>query len=63
MLKISLQNSLQSLKVYFWYGVKGVMMKIKLNSDDDLALKRTLKFCNMIIVVRSLLHESGKYYP
>ena len=38
-------------------------MKIKLNSNDDLALKRTLKFCNMIIAVRSLLHGSDKYYP
>ena len=36
---------------------------ISLNSDDDLPLKKTLKFCNMIIVVRFVFHEGNKYYP
>ena len=38
-------------------------MKIKFNSDDDLALKKTLKFRNMIIVVRSVFHKDNKYNP
>ena len=38
-------------------------MKIKFNSDDDLPLKKTLKLYNMVIVVRSVFHESKKYYP
>ena len=38
-------------------------MKIKLNSDDDLALKKRLKLCNMITVVRSVFHEGNKHYP
>ena len=36
-------------------------MKIKFNSDDDLPLKKTLKFRNMIIVVRSVFHKDNKY--
>ena len=38
-------------------------MKIKFNSDDDLPLKKTLKFRNMIIVVRSVFHKDNKYNP
>ena len=38
-------------------------MKIKFNSDDDLPLKKTLKFHNMIIVVRSVFHKDNKYNP
>ena len=34
-------------------------MKIKFNSNDDL---KTLKLRNMIIIVRSVLHEGNKYY-
>ena len=37
-------------------------MKIKFNFDDDLPLNKTLKFFNMIIVVRSVFHEGSKYY-
>ena len=33
-------------------------MKIKFNSDDDLPLKKTLKLCNMVIVVRSVFQVS-----
>ena len=36
-------------------------MKIKLNSDDDLPLKKTLELHNMIIVVRAVFHEDTKY--
>ena len=38
-------------------------MKIKFNSDDDSPLRKTLDFCNMVIVVRSVFHEGKKYYP
>ena len=38
-------------------------MKIKLNSDDALPLKKTLQLYNMAIVVRSVFHEERKYYP
>ena len=43
------------------YDVK--YMKIKFDSNDDLALKKTLELPNMTIVVRSVLHEVNKYYP
>ena len=32
-------------------------MKIKFNSDNDLALMKTLELYNMIIVVKSLFHK------
>ena len=38
-------------------------MKIKFNSDDNLPLKKTLKLHNMIIVIRSVFEEHGKFYP
>ena len=38
-------------------------MKIKFNSDDDLPLNKQLKFINLIIIVRSVFEEDGKYYP
>ena len=38
-------------------------MKIKLNLDDNLSLKKTLKICNIVIVVRAAFHEGNKYYP
>ena len=38
-------------------------MKIKLNSDNDLLLKKTLKLYNMIIVIRSAFHKGNKYTP
>ena len=37
-------------------------MKIKLNSDDDLALSTSLKFDTMTIIIRSVFEENGKYY-
>ena len=38
-------------------------MKMKLNSDDDLPLKKTRKLHNMITVVKIVSHEDEKYYP
>ena len=37
-------------------------MKIKLNSDDNLPIKKSLELCNMVIVVSSAFHEEKKYY-
>ena len=36
-------------------------MKIKLNSDDDLSLKKTLELHDIIIVVKSAFHKDYKY--
>ena len=37
-------------------------MKIKLNSDDELPLNKTIEFHNMRIVVTTVFHENNKYY-
>ena len=36
-------------------------MKIKFNSENDLLPNKTLKLCNLIIVVRFISHEGNKY--
>ena len=38
-------------------------MKIKLNFDDNLPLKKPLKFHNMTITIQSVFEEDGKLYP
>ena len=38
-------------------------MKIKFNFDDDLPLKKPLKFHSMAITIRSVFEEDGKLYP
>ena len=38
-------------------------MKIKLNSDDNLPLNKILKLRILIVIVRSVFEEAGKYYP
>ena len=38
-------------------------MKIKLNSDDDLPLNKSLKFRLMTITIRHAFEEDGKLYP
>ena len=38
-------------------------MKNKLNSNDDLTLKKTLELRNMVIVVRVAFYEDNKNYP
>ena len=37
-------------------------MKIKLNSEDDLHLKKTIELQNLIIVVRYVFNDGNKYY-
>ena len=36
-------------------------MNLKLNSDDDLPLNKTLELKNIAIVVRAVFHEDNKY--
>ena len=38
-------------------------MNIEFNSDDDLPLNKSLKFCAMTIIIRSVFEEGGKLYP
>ena len=38
-------------------------MKIKFSSNDDLPLNKPLKFNAMIIIIRSVFGEDGKFYP
>ena len=38
-------------------------LKIKFNSDDELPLKKSLKFHLMTITIRSIFEEDGKLYP
>ena len=38
-------------------------MKIKFKSDDNLPLKKPLKFHNLTITTRSVFEEDGKLYP
>ena len=37
-------------------------MKIKLNSDDELPLNKTIEISSIIIVVRAIIHENNKYH-
>ena len=37
-------------------------MKIKVHSDVDLLLQKTLELCNKIIVARAVFHEGNKFY-
>ena len=38
-------------------------MKIKFDSNDDLALNKTIEIYNVKIVVRAIFYENNKYYP
>ena len=38
-------------------------MKIKFNSNHDLALSKILKLHMLTRIVRSVFEEDGKYYP
>ena len=38
-------------------------MKIKFNSDDDLPLKKPLKFHSVTIVIRFVFEEDSNFYP
>ena len=38
-------------------------MKIRFNSEDKLPLNKQLKFISVLIVIRSVFEDDGKYYP
>ena len=38
-------------------------MEIKLNSDDELPLSKTIEIPSMLILVGVVFHENNKYYP
>ena len=38
-------------------------MKIKFSSDDHLPLNKQLKLMSLVIIVRTVFEEDGKYYP
>ena len=38
-------------------------MKIKINSDDELPLNRTIEIPSMTIVLRAIFLGNNKYYP
>ena len=38
-------------------------MKIKLNTNDNIILKKIIYFPTIIIIIRSITQKDGKYYP
>ena len=38
-------------------------MKIKLNSDDNLPLNKTVKFRVLTVIIRNIFEKDDKYYP
>ena len=38
-------------------------LKIKIKSDDELPLNKTVEIHNATIVVRAVFHENNNYYP
>ena len=38
-------------------------IKIKLDSDDKLSLKKTIEIPVMVIIVRDIFYKNNKYYP
>ena len=42
------------------YGEKYI--KIRFNSDNDLLLRKILKTCNAVILIRSVFKDMKKYY-
>ena len=38
-------------------------MKIKINSDEDLRLNKTIDITILTIAVTAAFHENNKYYP
>ena len=40
-----------------------ILWKFNFDTDDDLPLNKSLTFSIMIIVVRSVFEDEGKFYP
>ena len=38
-------------------------MKIKLDSDDNLLLNKTIEILRVTVVIRAVFRENNKYYP
>ena len=45
------------------YDYDRYCMEIKTNSDDKLALNKTIEIPSLTIVVRAIFLENNKYYP
>ena len=45
------------------YDYNEKYMKIKLNSDDELPLNKTVEIPTKTIVARAIFLENNKYYP
>ena len=54
-------SSIEEIDKFGEYGKD--YMKIKFNSDDNLALNKLLKLHMLTIIVSSVVKEDGKYYP
>ena len=46
-----------------WLEYSKGYKKIKFNSDDNLPLKKTLKFQTMTVTIRCVFSEDNKLYP
>ena len=46
-----------------WLEYAKDYMKIKFNSDDDLPLNKSLKFCLMAVTIRCVFKEDDELYP
>ena len=57
------KNEIKTINGGKEYDYEKNYMKIKFNSDDDLPLKKPLKFHLMTITIRSIFEEHGKLYP
>ena len=39
------------------------LMKIKIDTDDELPLNKLINFQTITVIIRSVFEEDGKYYP
>ena len=46
-----------------WLEYSKDYMKIRFSSDDNLPLKRSLKFYNTTVIIRCVFSEDNKFYP
>ena len=46
-----------------WLEYSKDYMKIRFSSDDNLLLKKPLKFYNMTVIIRCVFSEDNKLYP
>ena len=58
-----LTNKIKTINCGKGHDYKKEYMNIKLNSDDDLPLKKPLIFHSINITIRSIFDEDDKLYP